>query len=96
MEWKKLFITHVRINQTIWMNEIDNQIEQDKEQIKTNARNIKKNTDDIFQEWKEQIAGNQANDERKDRKIKQLRNEEDSQLFKIWESIKAFWNVVAH
>lgn len=95
MEWKNLFITHVRINQTIWMNEIDNQIEQDKEQIKTNARNIKKNTDDIFQERKEQIAGNQANDE-KDRKIKQLRNEEDSQLFKIWESIKAFWNVVAH
>lgn len=78
------------------MNEIDNQIEQDKEQIKTNARNIKKNTDDIIQKRKEQIAGNQANDERNDRKIKQLRNEEDSQLFKIWESIKAFWNVVAH
>lgn len=84
-----LFITHVSINHTIRMNEIDDQVDKNVKQIKINVN--KKN-----KERKKRIAGDKANDDRNHQKIKQLRNEEDSRLSKIWQSVKAFWNGVAN
>ena len=84
-----LFITHVCINHTIRMNEVDDQVDKNVKQIKINVN--KKN-----KERKKRIAGDKANDDRNHQKIKQLRNEEDSRLSKIWQSVKAFWNGVAN